>query len=155
MPAAAVKGSSPLSSSSRNTGLKSTGVPGLWSRPPRWTCRPLPPALIRFSHFLAEPGGNTCTRKTTRRGYLPARGGSVKVRTKRREKRTKLLLSAFGNIYPPFIVTPLSRNVRYIPRICTAAALSETTPRKAERNLCPFSRSRSGSWGKKTACAQA
>lgn len=33
------------------------------------------------------------------------------MRTKRREKRTKLLLSAFGNIYPPFIVTPLFRNV--------------------------------------------
>lgn len=40
---------------------------------------------------------------------VPVRGGSVKVRTKR-EKRTKLPLSAFGNIYPPFIVTPLFRN---------------------------------------------
>lgn len=41
------------------------------------------------------------------------RGGSVKVRTKRREKRTKMLLRAFGNIYPPFIVTPLFRNLKY------------------------------------------
>lgn len=44
--------------------------------------------------------------------YLPVRGGSVNVRTKRREKSTKLLLSAFGNIYPPFIVTPLFRNFK-------------------------------------------
>ena len=36
---------------------------------------------------------------------LPVRGGSVTVRTKRRERMTKLLLSAFGNIYPPFIIT--------------------------------------------------
>lgn len=38
------------------------------------------------------------------------------MRTKRREKRTKLLLRAFGNIYPPFIVTPLFRNLKYIHR---------------------------------------
>lgn len=60
--------------------------------------------------------------------YLPVRGGSVNARTKRREKRTKLLLSAFGNIYPPFIVTPLSRNLKNIPMIRTDAPLSETTP---------------------------
>lgn len=42
--------------------------------------------------------------------HLPVRGGSVKVRTNRRDKtRTKLLLSAFGNIYPPFIVVPTQK----------------------------------------------
>lgn len=49
------------------------------------------------------------------------------MRTKRREKRTKLPLSAFGNIYPPFIVTLLFRNYKNIPSNCNAA-LSGTTP---------------------------
>lgn len=62
-------------------------------------------------------------KKTTTWIYLPVRGGSVNVRTKRREKRTKLLLSAFGNIYPPFIVTPLSRNLKHIQRISAAVDL--------------------------------
>lgn len=62
-----------------------------------------------------SPGGKsavfTKTQTTSHKQiHLPVRGGSVNVRTKRREKRTKLLLSAFGNIYPPFIVTPLFRN---------------------------------------------
>ena len=41
---------------------------------------------------------------------LPVFGGSVCARAKRREKKTKQLLSAFGNIYPPFIVARLLRN---------------------------------------------
>lgn len=41
---------------------------------------------------------------------LPVRGGSVIVRMKRRS--TKPPLSAFGNIYPPFIVSYTRENVR-------------------------------------------
>ena len=68
---------------------------------------------LRFSLFLSEQSPREmCAKEKQLKIYLPARGGSVNVRTKRREKRTKLLLSAFGNIYPPFIVTPLFRNVK-------------------------------------------
>lgn len=71
------------------------------------SCNLRPPPLFFF--FPAEPEGMCAQRKQLLKVYLPVRGGSVNVRTKRREKRTKLLLSAFGNIYPPFIVTPLFR----------------------------------------------
>lgn len=55
------------------------------------------------------------SKTTTNCLYLPVPGESVTVRTKRREKRRKLLLSAFGNIYPPFIVTLLYLENLIIP----------------------------------------
>lgn len=109
-----------------------TGVPHLRAYSPDLT---LPVESLRLR---ADPYGNV---KRNFAGYLPVRGGSVNVRTKRREKRTKLLLRACGNIYPPFIVTPLFRNLKYIqrgpappPSSSLAYSLSHSAPFK--RILC-------------------
>lgn len=68
------------------------------------------------------------------------RGGSVNVRTKRREKRTKLLLRACGNIYPPFIVTPLFRNLKYIQRGPAPPPSSSSSLAYSPKHLAPFKR---------------
>lgn len=115
-----------------SSGLKITGAPGLSSRPFR---------CFLLTAVISVSSPQECMQRKTTRMYLPVRGGSVNVRTKRREKRTKLLLSAFGNIYPPFIVTPLSRNLKHIPRICAAAAaaaLSGVITLTVYNSLYPF-----------------
>lgn len=105
--------------------VKTTRDRGLSSRPHR-RCLSLTPSCNLFPPHFLRPARHGNVSKRGRKQqlggfkrdiYLPVRGGSVNVRTKRREKRTKLLLSALGNIYPPFIVTPLSRNVKQRPRI--------------------------------------
>lgn len=59
------------------------------------------------------------------------------MRTKRREKRTKMLLRAFGNIYPPFIVTPLFRNLKYMHR---GSAPPPSSPAYRPQHSAPFKR---------------
>lgn len=85
----------------------------------RLTNTPVSPASKRPLRSQMEPDRISTKDTKQQQGFflylkknksIPVRGGSVNVRTKRREKRTKLPLSAFGNIYPPFIVTPLFRN---------------------------------------------
>lgn len=75
-----------------------------WSTPQARPPDPLLPAEASASEATLRG------REKQLMDHLPVRGGSVKVRTKRREKSTKLPLRAFGNIYPPFIVAPLPRN---------------------------------------------
>lgn len=77
------------------------------------------------------------SKTTTNCLYLPVPGESVTVRTKRREKRRKLLLSAFGNIYPPFIVTLLYLENLIIPRVCNASARFQNTTITAGHVLNP------------------